>query len=201
MFELTLEHLQLVVISMLLAIIISIPAGIVAFRRSNLRPAIVSSASVMLTIPSLALFALFVPVFGLGQAPAVAALTLYALLPIISNTIAGLQSVDPAITKSARGMGVGHWRRLFTIELPLAWPVILTGVRVSTQIVVGIAAIAALVGGPGLGTEIFRGLRSLGSPGAENLVYGGTLAVIVLALLLDAFFIFVRRFTTSRGIR
>lgn len=201
LFELTLEHLQLVVISMLLAIIISIPAGIVAFRRSNLRPAIVSSASVMLTIPSLALFALFVPVFGLGQAPAVAALTLYALLPIISNTIAGLQSVDPAITKSARGMGVGHWRRLFTIELPLAWPVILTGVRVSTQIVVGIAAIAALVGGPGLGTEIFRGLRSLGSPGAENLVYGGTLAVIVLALLLDAFFIFVRRFTTSRGIR
>lgn len=201
LFELSLEHLQLVVISMLLAIAISIPAGVIAHRKANLRPVVVSSASVMLTIPSLALFALFVPVFGLGQAPAIAALTLYALLPIIANTIAGLQSVDGAITKAARGMGVGHWRRLFTVELPLAWPVILTGVRVSTQIVVGIAAIAALVGGPGLGTEIFRGLRSLGSPGAENLVYGGTIAVVLLALLLDAFFILVRRFTTSRGIR
>jgi osmoprotectant transport system permease protein len=199
--ELSIEHLLLVVISMGLAIVISIPAGVLAHRSSNFRPVIVSTASVMLTIPSLALFALFIPVFGLGRPPAIAALTLYALLPIIANTIAGLESVDPAITKSARGMGVGHWRRLFSIEMPLAWPVILTGVRVSTQIVVGIAAIAALVGGPGLGTEIFRGLRSLGSPGAENLVYGGTLAVIVLALLLDAFFILVRRLTTSRGIR
>lgn len=201
LFELSIEHLQLVVISMLLAIVISIPAGVLAYRNTNVRPLIVSSASVLLTIPSLALFGLFVPVFGLGQAPAIAALTLYALLPIIGNTIAGLASVDPAITKAARGMGVGQWRRLLTVELPLAWPVILTGVRVSTQVVVGIAAIAALVGGPGLGTEIFRGLRSLGSPGAENLVYGGTLAVIVLALLFDAFFILVRRLTTSRGIR
>lgn len=199
--ELGLEHLQLVVISMALAIVIGIPAGIIAYRNTTIRPVIVSVASVMLTIPSLALFGLFVPIFGLGQAPAIAALTLYALLPIIGNTIAGLGSVDPAITKSARGMGVGHWRRLFTVELPLAWPVILTGVRVSTQVVVGIAAIAALVGGPGLGVEIFRGLRSLGSPGAENLVYGGTLAVIVLALLFDAFFILVRRLTMSRGIR
>ncbi len=199
--ELGIEHLQLVVISMVLAIVISIPAGIIAYRNTNVRPLIVSSASVMLTIPSLALFGLFVPIFGLGQAPAIAALTLYALLPIIGNTIAGLASVDPAITKSAQGMGVGQWRRLFTVELPLAWPVILTGVRVSTQVVIGIAAIAALVGGPGLGVEIFRGLRSLGSPGAENLVYGGTLAVIALALLFDAFFILVRRLTTSRGIR
>ncbi len=199
--ELSIEHLLLVAISMALAIVIGVPAGVLAYRNTTLRPVIVSTASVMLTIPSLALFALFIPIFGLGRAPAIAALTLYALLPIIANTIAGLQSVDGAITKAARGMGVGHWRRLFTVELPLAWPVILTGVRVSTQIVVGVAAIAALVGGPGLGTEIFRGLRSLGSPGAENLVYGGTIAIIILALLFDAFFILVRRLTTSRGIR
>lgn len=201
LFELSLEHIQLVVISMVLAIVIGIPAGVLAYRKTTIRPVIVSVASVMLTIPSLALFGLFVPIFGLGKAPAIAALTLYALLPIISNTIAGLASVDPGVTKSARGMGVGTWRRLFSIELPLAWPVIITGVRVSTQVVVGIAAIAALVGGPGLGTEIFRGLRSLGSPGANNLVYGGTLAVVFLALLFDLFFILVRRLTTSRGIR
>ena len=93
------------------------------------------------------------------------------------------------------------WRDECKSLWQIAGPVILTGVRVSTQVIVGIAAIAAIVGGPGLGTEIFRGLRSLGSPGAANLVYGGTLAVIVLALLFDAFFILVRRLTTSRGIR
>lgn len=199
--QLTLDHISLVLWSMGLAILVGVPAGIVAHRKTSLRTPIVSSASVVLTIPSLALMALFVPIFGLGARPAIAALTLYALLPVISNTVAGLGSVDPAITRSARGMGVGPWRQLLQIELPLAWPVIITGIRVATQLVVGIAAIAAIVGGPGLGQEIFRGLRSLGSAGAPNLVYGGTLAIVVLALLFDALFILIRRLTTSRGIR
>lgn len=199
--ELSLEHINLVMRSMGLAILIGVPAGIVAHRNNVLRGPIISSASVMLTIPSLALLAIFVPVFGLGARPAIAGLTLYALLPIISNTVAGLASVDPAIVKASRGMGVGSWRRLLQVELPLAWPVIITGIRVSTQVVVGIAAIAAIVGGPGLGNEIFRGLRSLGSTGAPNLVYGGTLAIVVLALLFDLLFILIRRLTTSRGIR
>lgn len=199
--ELSLEHIDLVLRSMGLAILIGVPAGVIAHRSSRLRPPIITSASVMLTIPSLALLAIFVPIFGLGAAPAIAGLTLYALLPIINNTVAGLASVDPAIVKASRGMGVGAWRRLLQVELPLAWPVIITGIRVSSQLIVGIAAIAAIVGGPGLGNEIFRGLRSLGSAGAENLVYGGTLAIVVLALLFDAVFILIRRLTTSRGIR
>ncbi len=198
---LSLEHVDLVLRSMGLAILFGVPLGILAHRRTTLRPVIISSAAVMLTIPSLALLAIFVPIFGLGAAPAIAGLTLYALLPVISNTVAGLASVDPAIIRASRGMGVGSWRRLLQVELPLAWPVIITGIRVSTQLVVGIAAIAAIVGGPGLGNEIFRGLRSLGSAGAPNLVYGGTLAVVVVALLFDALFILIRRLTTSRGIR
>ncbi len=201
LFELSIEHIRLVLSAMLIATVAGVPLGIIAHRSPLLRPAILSASSFFLTIPSLALFAIFIPVFGLGSPPAIVALTLYALLPIVSNTVAGLASVSPAIVKASRGMGLGPWRRLWQIELPLAWPVIVTGLRVSTQVVIGIAAIAVFVGGPGLGNEIFRGIRSLGNPGAENLVYGGTLAIIAIALLFDAFFVVVRRLTTPRGIR
>lgn len=201
LFTLSLEHIRLVVVSMLIATVVGVPLGVVAHRSTTLRPPIVSTVSVFLTIPSLALLAVFVPIFGLGSPPAIAGLTLYALLPVVSNTIAGLGSVDPAIVKASRGMGVGSLRRLVQVELPLAWPVIITGIRVATQIVIGIAAIAVLVGGPGLGNEIFRGIRSLGATGADNLVFGGTLAVVVLALLFDAVFVIITRLTTSRGLR
>ncbi len=201
LFQLSLEHIQLVVISMLIGTAVGVPLGVLAHRSSTLRPPIVSTVSVFLTIPSLALLTVFVPIFGLGSAPAIVGLTLYSLLPIVSNTIAGLASVDPAIVKASRGMGVGSLQRLVQIELPLAWPVILTGIRVSTQVIIGIAAIAVLVGGPGLGNEIFRGIRSLGATGAQNLVFGGTLAVVVLALLFDGLFVIINRLTTSRGLR
>lgn len=201
LFQLSLEHIQLVVTSMLIGTAVGVPLGVIAHRSSTLRPPIVSTVSVFLTIPSLALLTVFVPIFGLGSAPAIVGLTLYSLLPIVSNTIAGLASVDPAIVKASRGMGVGSLQRLVQIELPLAWPVILTGIRVSTQVIIGIAAIAVLVGGPGLGNEIFRGIRSLGATGAQNLVFGGTLAVVVLALLFDGLFVIINRLTTSRGLR
>lgn len=199
--DLSLEHVQLVLIAMSVATVVGVPLGVVAHRSSLLRPLIMGTTAFFLTIPSLALFAVFIPVFGLGTPPAAVALILYALLPIIANTVAGLSSVSPAIVKASRGMGLGPWRRLWQVELPMAWPVIVTGLRVSTQVVVGIAAIAVFVGGPGLGNEIFRGLRSLGTPGAENLVYGGTLAVVIISLALDAFFVLLRRLTTPRGIR
>lgn len=199
--DLSIEHAQLVVISMLIAVAIGIPLGVVGHRSGLLRAPILSVTSFFLTLPSLALFALFIPIFGLGAPPAIAGLTLYALLPVVSNTIAGLGSVSPAVVKSSRGMGMGPARRLLQVELPLAWPVIITGIRVSTQVIVGIAAIAVFVGGPGLGNEIFRGLRSVPNANAPNLIYGGTLAIIVLALLFDAVFVLIRRLTTSRGIR
>ncbi len=201
LFELSLEHIRLVVIAMGIAIAIGLPLGVVAHRVRFLRDPIITVTSFFLTLPSLALFALFIPIVGIGATPAIAALTLYALLPVVSNTLAGLSSVSPAIIKASRGMGMGSTRRLLQIELPLAWPVIITGVRVSTQVVVGIAAIAVFVGGPGLGNEIFRGIRSVPNANAPNLIYGGTLAVVVLALLFDAVFVLIRRLTTSRGIR
>lgn len=199
--ELSIEHVQLVLISMAIAVLIGLPLGVIAHRKRLLSSPILTTTSFFLTLPSLALFALFIPFFGLGAPPAIAGLTLYALLPVVSNTIAGLASVDPAVVKASRGMGIGPWRRLMQIEVPLAWPVIVTGIRVSTQVIVGIAAIAVFVGGPGLGNEIFRGLRSVPNANAPNLIYGGTLAIIVLALLFDAVFVLIRRLTTSRGIR
>lgn len=199
--EEALGHIQVVAISIGIALVLGGILGVAAHRSPVLRPLILGASSTLLTIPSLALFALAIPVFGLGTPPTVVALVLYALLPIVRNTVAGLGSVDKGVLRAAQGMGMGTWRRFLRIELPLAWPVILAGVRVSTQIVVGVAAVAAFVNGPGLGNEIFRGLRSLGSPFAVNFVLGGTLGIVIVALLFDASYVFLRRLTTSRGIR
>jgi len=123
------------------------------------------------------------------------------LLPIVANTIVGLREVDPAIVESAQGMGMSRGQRLLLIELPLAWPVILTGMRVSTLIALGIAAIGAYINGPGLGNDIFDGLSRINSPNALNLVLGGTLGVIVLAILFDVLYVLINRLTTSKGVR
>ena len=155
----------------------------------------------MLTVPSFALFGLLIPVLGLGVAPSVVTLVLYALLPIVRNTIVGLSSVDQPVLDAARGIGMNRLRVLTRVELALAWPGILAGMRVSTQMLMGIAAIAAYAKGPGLGNLIFSGLSGLGSANALNMALAGTLGVIVLALLLDGVFVLLGRLTTSRGIR
>jgi len=194
-------HVQLVGTSIVLAVVVGVLLGIAAHRSALLRPTILNVTSTLLTIPSPALFALLIPFVGIGNSAPILALFLYALLPIVRNTVSGLRSVDPAIVQSARGMGVGALGRLLRIELPLAWPVILTGIRVATLLNVGVAAIAVLVGGGGLGEEIFRGIRSLGSPFAPNLVFGGTLFVVLIALLFDLFYLALGRLTTTRGVR
>jgi osmoprotectant transport system permease protein len=126
---------------------------------------------------------------------------MYALLAIVRNTVSGLNSVSSAVSESAKGMGMGYWQRLLRIEMPIAWPVILAGIRVSTQLTVGIAAVAALVGGDNLGTLIFGGIRRLGSSGSFEQMLGGTLGIVILAFLFDLLFLGIGRITTSRGIR
>lgn len=196
------QHAVLVAIPVAIATVLGIGLGILANRSSVLRPPILNTTSTFLTIPSLALFGLLIPLMGIGSPPVVVALTIYSLLPIVRNTLAGLGSVDQAVVESARGMGMSSAQRLWRIELPNAWPVILTGVRVATQLIVGIAAIAALVGGPGLGNEIFsNGIRRIGSPGALNAILGGTLGILVLALLFDVLYRGVEHLTVSEGIK
>ncbi|CAM5604973.1 hypothetical protein SCALM49S_08879 [Streptomyces californicus] len=149
----------------------------------------------------LAAIGLLIPLVGLGVAPTVITLTLYGLLPIVRNSIVGLRGVDPSLVDAATGIGMSRIARLCRVELPLAWPPILTGIRVSTQMLMGIAAIAAYASGPGLGNEIFRGIASLGSANAINQVLAGTLGIVVLALPLRAAYVLLGRLTIPRGIR
>jgi len=198
---LALGHALVVAISLAIDIVIGVSLGVLVYRRERAANVALAITSTFLTIPSFALFALFIPIFGLGYPPTVVALVMYGLLPILRNTVAGLRSVDPAVVESAQGMGMSATQRLLRIELPLAWPVIIAGVRVSTMLLMGIAAIAAIVGGPGLGEDIFSGLARVGSVIALDLVLGGILGIVVLALLFDTFFNLLGKLTTSRGIR
>lgn len=199
--EQSIEHIWLVVIPIVLATLIAVPLGVISHRSSALRGPIMNTTSLLLTVPSLALFALLLPYVGIGNTAPIIALTMYALLPIARNTLAGLRSVDPAVVESARGMGMGGFQRLLQMELPVAWPVIITGMRVATQLTIGIAAVAALIGGDGLGNEIYNGIRRLGAVGGFEAVLGGTLAILILAILFDTVFQLISRLTTSKGLR
>ncbi len=200
---LALDHAVVVIISVVLSTLIGVGLGVATYRTQRPRELVLAITGTLLTIPSLALFTLLIqlPLLGLGAPSVVVALTLYGLLPIVRNTIVGLRGVDPAVVESAQGMGMSRTRRLWAIELPLAWPVVLTGVRVSTLLLIGIAAIGAYINGPGLGDEIFSGLARIGSASALNQVLAGTLGVIVLAILFDLVYVVITRLTTSKGIR
>ncbi|GAA3137435.1 ABC transporter permease [Streptomyces rameus] len=195
------QHASAVFQCMVLATLIGVLVGVVTYRTEWAGDLATTATSTILTIPSLAMIGLLVPVVGLGVPPTVISLTLYGLLPVVRNAIVGLRGVDPALVDAARGIGMSGPMRLARVELPLAWPPILTGIRVSTQMLMGIAAIAAYASGPGLGNEIFRGLASLGSRNALNQVLAGTLGIIVLALLFDAAYVLIGRLTIPRGIR
>ncbi|MCW2642234.1 MAG: transporter permease [Dactylosporangium sp.] len=195
------QHAMLVGLAVLIASVLGVAVGALVWRDPRASAVAVGATSGLFTLPSLALMTLLLPLLGLGWGTSLTALVIYSLLPIVRNTVAGLRAVDPAMVEVARGMGLGPVQTLLRIELPLAWPVILAGIRVATQVVMGIAAIAAYVAGPGLGNRIFTGLQRLGSANSLNDALAGTLGVVVLALLFDAGFVVLRRVTTPRGVR
>jgi osmoprotectant transport system permease protein len=180
----TIEHIWLVGATMLLAILIGVPLGILITRKPWLSKPILGAANVAETIPSLALFGFLLPVPWLGERSArlaIAALTLYALLPIIRNTATGIAGVDRAVREAARGMGMTDRQILFQVELPLSLPTLIAGIRVATVLTVGIATIAAAVGTGGLGEFIFRGLAMVNN----QLILAGAIPAAALALLAD----------------
>ncbi|MEA5600207.1 ABC transporter permease [Nostoc sp. UHCC 0252] len=180
----TLEHLFLVGIAIGIAIFIGIPLGILITRKTSFRQPILGIANIFQTIPSLALFGLLIPVpiiGGIGAVPAIVALSIYSLLPIIRNTYTGITSVDPAIREAGRGMGMTDRQLLLQVEIPLAMGVILAGVRVATVIAIGIATIAAAIGAGGLGVFIFSGISVVNS----QLILAGAVPAAVIALLAD----------------
>jgi osmoprotectant transport system permease protein len=194
------QHVEVVLISVGLASVIGVGLGFWADSRPAIRRALLSVTGTLLTIPSYALFALMIPLFGLGAGPALAALVVYGIFPILQNTVTGIAGVDPAVIDAARGLGMGNRRRLSTIVLPLAWPVILNGIRVATIMLVATAAIAAAVNGPGLGALIFRGLARIGGANALNEVLTGVIGVVLVALVLDLIFLLTAKLTTPRGL-
>ena len=181
---LTLEHIWLVAISMAIAVLIGVPAGILLTRKPRLREPVIGGANVIETIPSLALFGFLLPAPWLGARAdriAITALALYALLPIIRNTYVGITGVDPGVREAARGMGLTSRQMLWQVELPLSMSVILAGIRTATVLCIGIATIAAAIGAGGLGEFIFRGLAMVN----DSLILAGAIPAAILALAVD----------------
>lgn len=183
-FDLTLEHLFLVSLSMGIAAALAIPAGILLTRRTFLQRWVLGFANVMQTVPSLALFGFLIPLpflGGIGKHTAIVALVLYALLPILRNTLTGILSVDPAVRESAIAMGMTGRQLLWEVELPLATRTILAGLRIATVTTIGTATIAAAIGGGGLGVFIFRGLASVDT----TLLLAGAVPAALIAVAAD----------------
>ncbi|SDP23688.1 osmoprotectant transport system permease protein [Klenkia soli] len=195
------QHVSLVVQCVVLATVLAVGLAVLAYRSPRITSLANSVSAIGLTIPSFALLGLLLAPFGFGITPAVVAVVFYAALPVLRNAVVGLAGVDQSLVESARGIGMSRLATLWRVELPLAWPVILAGVRVSTQMVMGIAAVAAYVLGPGLGSLIFSGLSRLGGANALNATLVGTIAIVLLALVLDVVLVLVGRLTTSKGIR
>jgi osmoprotectant transport system permease protein len=180
----SIEHIGLVAASMAIALVIGLPLGVVIVRRAALRRWVLGTANVVQTIPSLALFGFLIPVpwiGGVGSSTAIVALGLYALLPILRNTSTGIAEVDPAVVESARGMGMTPRQVLWQVQLPLAAPVLLAGIRVATVLCIGIATIAAAIGAGGLGVFIFRGVAMVNN----QVILAGAIPAAFLAIAAD----------------
>ncbi len=192
-----LEHLRITALALALSVLVGIPLGVHIARERFLAGPVLAVVSAIQTVPSVALLGSLLPLFGIGIKPALVALFLYSLLPIVRNTFAGISQVDPAAIEAARGMGMSDWQILHHVTLPQSLPVLMAGLRTSTVLSVGVATLAALIGAGGLGTFIFRGIAMVNS----QMVLAGAIPAAVLALALDGLLAFVERWLTPTGLR
>jgi osmoprotectant transport system permease protein len=172
------EHLRLAAIALAIALVIAVPLGVLIARVRWLRGPVLGVLGVIYTIPSLSLFVLLIPLFGLGTVPAVIALVAYAQLVLVRNVVVGLTGIDPAVIEAARGMGMSGWQRFVRVELPLTLPLLLAGARVATLSIIGIGTIAAFINAGGLGQLLFEGVVT----GNRDKIVAGALAVSILAI-------------------
>jgi osmoprotectant transport system permease protein len=200
-FKLTMEHLYLVSISVGVAILTGVPIGILITKDKKLADAVLYMASVIITVPSVAMFGLMIPLLslvnrGIGFWPAAIAIFLYSQLPIIRNTYTAIHNIDPALREAAKGMGMSDWQRLAKVEIPLAVPVIMAGVRMAVVMNIAVATIAVYIGAGGLGTIINEGITGTNS---TKLIVGA-LAVSLLAIIADYLFLFIQKMLTPKGL-
>jgi osmoprotectant transport system permease protein len=199
--RLTIEHLYLVSISVGAAILSGVPIGILITKDKKLADAVLYVASVIITIPSVAMFGLMIPLLsmvnrGIGFWPAAIAIFLYSQLPIIRNTYTAINNIDPALREAAKGMGMSDWQRLAKVEIPLAVPVIMAGVRMAVVMNIAVATIAVYIGAGGLGTIINEGIT--GTNSIKLIV--GAVAVSLLAIIADYLFLFIQKLLTPKGL-
>jgi osmoprotectant transport system permease protein len=199
---LTGEHLWIVTLALVIATLIGVPLGIIITRNEELARKVINVANILMTIPSIALFGLMLPVFsvvghGLGKVPAVTALVLYSQLPIIRNTYTAIKNVPPPVVNAGRGMGMDRWRLLAEVQIPLALPVILAGLRTAAVMNIGIAAIAAYIGAGGLGVLIQQGIGRVN----EEMILSGALLVSLLAVVVDGGMALLESLVTPQGLK
>ncbi|MCP8618141.1 ABC transporter permease [Salirhabdus salicampi] len=181
--EYTMQHLTISFVSVILGALLAIPLGVylTKIRTKAIRNVIFNTANVFQTVPTIALLAIMIPVLGIGMKPAIFALFLYSLLPLLRNTYAGIESVDPDVIEAARGMGFNTFQRLFQIEIPLAFPYIMSGLRITTVYIISWTTIAAVIGAGGLGGLIIAGLGF----NDKFLIFTGTIMAVLMALLAE----------------
>ncbi|ARB40438.1 ABC transporter permease [Mammaliicoccus sciuri] len=193
----TLEHFYISLLALLLAMIVAIPLGILLTRTKKLAKVVLSIASVLQTVPSLAVLALMIPFLGVGKLPAILALFIYILLPILNNTYIGINNVDKNVKAAGLSMGMTKFQEMFMIELPLAISVIMSGVRLSSVYAISWATLASFIGAGGLGDFIFNGLN-LYQP---DLIIGGAISVTLIALIMDFVLSKVELWVTPKGLK
>ncbi|GAC1352928.1 MAG: ABC transporter permease [Polyangiales bacterium] len=191
------QHLALTLSSLVMAIVIGLPLGIYLAREKFLAGPTLAVLSTIQTIPSVALLGFLIPLLGIGAKPAILALFIYALLPIVRNAFTGISQVDPSAIEAARGIGMTERQILMRVMLPQSLPILMAGVRTSTVLNVSVATLAALIGAGGLGTFIFRGISMVNTP----MILAGAIPTALLAVALDALLAFAERGLTPRGLR
>ena len=189
---LLIQHIRLTVFSVLLAIVLGVPLGILVKYVQKLNKPILGFANIVQAIPSMALLGIAIPLLGIGSAPAIAMVILYSLLPIIKNTYTGLSNISPQIMEAAKGIGLTKMQRLFKIQIPLSLPVIMAGIRVSAVTAVGLMTIAAYIGAGGLGYLVFSGIRTINN----FQILAGAIPACLLALFVDYVFSIIERLVT-----
>lgn len=196
------EHVWIVSLSLIIATIIGVPLGILITKHEELAKRVLNAANVLMTIPSIALFGIMLPILavvnlGLGKVPAVIALVLYSQLPIIRNTYTAIKNVPPAVVDAGKGMGMNKWNLLWEIEIPISIPVILAGLRTAAVMNIGIAAIASYIGAGGLGVLIQQGINRV----YPEMILSGAIMVSILAIVVDGGMGFLEHMITPKGIK
>lgn len=195
--ELTTQHLYLTFIAVFFAVLVAVPLGITITRFEKAAGIVVGIANAVQALPSLALLGFLIPILGIGSKPSIVMIFLYSLLPIIKNTYTGLTNVDRAILEAGRGMGMTNWQLMKMVQLPLALPVIMAGIRISAVTAVGLTTIAALIGAGGLGQLIYRGISMVNN----RMIIAGAVPAMILTLVIDFLLNILEKLVTPKGIR